>query len=557
MMKITSSIRESERKNDWLDRILIGYVFLASLFYILASGRRFFNFDEFQVLYASAALLRGKALYADSIGSHFPLVNIFYSNLIYLAGFKATTLLIGRYFISIANGIVLFYVYRTGEFLWHKKAGLMAVGLTLAAVIFLMKGIEIRHDVFNTLFNVMGAYYALRYLKGKKYLHLVLSGLFCGLAVASTQKAMIWSVAIIAGVIFHFMRKNSFKEILKVVFTYGTVILLPLMICLAYLILVSNESVASVYKHSFINQIYSHTPSTPEMYPFLHNRFDLLKNLFFWNPLFYTLGFGGIFYFALSGLKGDTEKIVIVSWTVIGLLFYLTVKRPFYQSFLPTIPPLAIVTSGFLVWMGERMKNAAKYKKIVTGLLCALFLFAWPGYFMFDSVYGYETMGHQIDNVAFCLGSLKQDEKVMCLTQNQVFFDPVLEMYETDCGKNLVYWGADCFEKKMIQAQSKIVIYDYRTSILNKAVQKRIKDNYIYTGVGDILIPGFKIRPKMNVEKNIWIDGSYHIPPSSLLIDGKKIDGDIIRLRKKSYTIHNLSDKTVVFVYKFNKEEID
>jgi hypothetical protein len=108
MMKIISGTKESKRKKDWLDRILIGYVFLASLFYILASGRRFFNFDEFQVLYASAALLRGKALYADSIGSHFPLVNIFYSNLIYLAGFKATTLLIARYFILGANGIVLF-----------------------------------------------------------------------------------------------------------------------------------------------------------------------------------------------------------------------------------------------------------------------------------------------------------------------------------------------------------------------------------------------------------------------------------------------------------------
>lgn len=556
-MNINSDTKENERKNDWLDRILVAYVFLAGLFYILASGRRFFNFDEFQVLYASAALLRGKALYADSIGSHFPLVNIFYSILIYLAGFKATTLLIARYFILGANGVVLFYVYRTGEFLWHKKAGLVAIGLTLAAVIFLMKGIEIRHDVFNTLFNVVGAYYALRYIKGKKYLHLVLSGLFCGLAVASTQKAMVWSMAIIAGVIIHFIKKNSFKDLLKVILTYAAVTLLPLMICVAYLILVSNESIVSVYKHSFISQIFSFTPTTPEMYPFPHTRFELLRTLFFWNPLFYTLGFGGFFYFAVSGLRGDTEKIVLVSWTVIGLLFYLTVKRPFYQSLLPTIPPLAIVTSGFLVWMGERMKNAANYKKIVTGILAALFLFVWPGYFMFDSVFGYENMGHQIDNVAFCLGSLKQDEKVMCLTQNQVFFDPVLEMYETDCGKNLVRWDADCFEKKMIKAQSKIVIYDYRTSILNKAVQKRIKDNYIYTGVGDILIPGFKIPPKMSVEKNIWIDGSYHIPPSSLLIDGKKIDGDIIRLRQKSYKIHNLSDKTVLFVYQFNKEEID
>lgn len=557
IVRITSETRQGRPKHDRLDVILIGYVFLASLFYLLTSGRRYFNFDEFQVLYASAALLRDKALYADSVGSHFPLVNIFYSILIYVAGFKTTTLLVARYVIVCVNGITLFYIYRIGEFLWNKKAGFLAVGLTLAAVIFLLKGIEIRHDVFNTLFNVMGAYYALRYLNEKKYLHLISSGLCCGLAVAASQKAMIWSVAIIAGVIFHVLRNNSYKKIPTVILTYATVILIPLMICMAYLVLVNNESVASVFEHAFINQIFSFTPSTPEMYPFLYSRIDLLKDLFSWNPVFYVMGFGGIFYFTLSSLKGDTDKAVLVSWTMVGLLFYLTVKRPFYQSFLPTIPALAIVTSGFLTRMGEKLKAAQNYKKVVMGFLGAIFLFVWPGYFMFDSVYGQATMGRQMDNVAFCLNSLKPGEKVMCMTQNQVFFDPVLKMYGKECGQNLVRWDAECFARKMIEAQSKIVINDYRTTLLNESVQKKIKNNYIYTGVGDILMPGFKVLPKKSMVKNIWIDGEYHIPSSSVLIDGKKVDGDTIRLIQKSYAIHNLSDNILFFVYKFNKGTID
>ena len=66
-------------KYGWFEWILIGFICLLSISYVLISGKRSFNFDEFQVLYASAALLKGKALYADRIGVHFPLVNILYS----------------------------------------------------------------------------------------------------------------------------------------------------------------------------------------------------------------------------------------------------------------------------------------------------------------------------------------------------------------------------------------------------------------------------------------------------------------------------------------------
>ncbi len=556
-MKITSGNIEGTLKYDRFDTLLIGYVFLTSLFYLFASGRRYFNFDEFQVLYASAALLRGKALYADSIGSHFPLVNICYSILINLSGFKVTTLLLARYFILVVNGITLLYIYRIGTYLWQKKTGLLAVGLTLATMIFLLKGIEIRHDVFNTLFNVMGAYYAIKYLGEKKFLHLISSGLCCGLAVAATQKAIVWSAAIIVGVIFQVLRRHSYKEILGIILTYVAAVLLPLVICMAYLVLVGHESIASVFEHALVNQIFSFTPNTPEMYPFLYNRFDLLQNLFSWNPLFYAMGFAGIFYFTLSSIKGVTDKAVLVSWTVAGLLFYLTVKRPFYQSLLPTIPVLAIVTSGFLTCMGKRIKEAENYKKATMGILGAVFLFAWPGYFMFDSVYNQATMGRQMDNVAVCLNSLKQDEKVMCMTQNQVFFDPVLKMYDKECGQNLISWDAECFERKMKKAQSKIVINDYRTTLLNESVQKKIRDNYIYTGIGDVLIPGFKVFPKESIEKNIWIDGDYRISSSSLLIDGERVGGEVVQLKQRSYSIQNLSDKIVLFAYQFNTKKND
>jgi len=553
---ITFCKTDSKPKYDWFEWTLIGFVILTSTLYILISGKRSFNFDEFQVLYASAALLRGKALYADHIGVHFPLVNILYSILIYLGGLKAVVIVTARYFTFCVNAITLYYVYRIGCFLWNRKTGLMAVLLTLVTVTFMQRGIEIRHDVFNTMFNVVGAYYALRYLNREKCLYLLLSGLFFGLAVAATQKAMIWSAAIISGVIIHFLRIKSYQRILKSILTYTIMILIPVIVCVIYLVLANNENLVLFYKHSLSDIIIGFSPHTQTAYPFPHSRYGLLKILFSQNPLFYITGIGGIIWLVAFWIRNDSEKIVLISWTTIGLLFYLTVKRPFYQSLLPTIPPLAIVASGFLSWIGEKVNSIQSYQKWIAGVICVFFLFAWPFYFIAKAAYGPATIGRQIDNVDFCLDALEKSEKVMCLTQNQIFFDPVLTIEDKDCGKNLFDWDDECFEKKMIKAQSKIVIYDYRTSLLNERIKNKIKNNYIHTNIGEILIPGFNIPPKNIIEKNIWIDGHYYSPNASLIIEGVKFNGNFVRLEQKSYKIRNLSDKNSALIYVFNPDEI-
>ena len=78
---------------------LILFVAFLAFMTLRLSSTRFFDFDEFQVLYASASLVRGKALYSDQIGSHFPLVNILLSFLIKVLGFKTATVLVARHFI--------------------------------------------------------------------------------------------------------------------------------------------------------------------------------------------------------------------------------------------------------------------------------------------------------------------------------------------------------------------------------------------------------------------------------------------------------------------------
>jgi hypothetical protein len=230
------------------DLALAGFMIFLSVLYMTISGRRYFDFDEFQVVYESAALLRGKALYADQIGVHFPLSNIIISLLISLGGFKTFTILLARYLILFINGLT----YKMGAFLWDKRTGLMAVVLTLSTIVFMNKAIEIRHDVFNTLFMVAGGYYGLKYLKQRKMKALIASALFCGLAIASTQKAAVGTVGLLLGISLVLLRQCSFKETLRIICTYPVIIFVSLLVVFSYLILISPEKIFSLPPRKFI-----------------------------------------------------------------------------------------------------------------------------------------------------------------------------------------------------------------------------------------------------------------------------------------------------------------
>ncbi|MFC1825708.1 ArnT family glycosyltransferase, partial [Thermodesulfobacteriota bacterium] len=387
-----------ERRYGRLDLAILGLIFLLGSLYVLISGRRYFDFDEFQVMYASAALVRGKALYADKIGTHFPLFNILISQLISITGFKTTAILIARYFVLSAIAITLIYVYRISAILWTKQTGLLAVAFALSTILFLNKGIEIRHDVFNTLFNVMGCYYAIRYLDDKKLTCLLFSGLCLGMAIASTQKAIIWSGGIILGVLLYLFRNKSYKQMGKTALSYATVLPIPLVVCVASLIFSNNETLASFLKHSIINVFIGFAPYTEVENPFPYDRYDLLKKLIFENHLFYALGIGGIVSVFVLEIKASHQKVILASWTLLGLLFYLTAKRPFDQSFLPNIPPLSILASGLITDISFFWKDISLNKRAGAVVAFSFLLFAWPFLLIFPKINEDNKTKDQISN---------------------------------------------------------------------------------------------------------------------------------------------------------------
>ncbi len=554
-MEKNNFITRIDLSNRWPDLIIVGFVLFMAFIYATISGNRSFDFDEFQVLYASAALERGKALYADQIGSHFPFFNIVVSFLVSLAGFKATTILIARYFIFLTNVVALFYAYRIGKVLWDKRAGLFAVALILFSIVFVEKGIEIRHDIFNMAFSIIGAYYGLRYLKENRFSFILSSGLFLGLALASTQKAIVWIAGIIVGISLYLLRRRSYKQLLKVGLIYFAIIPVPLIASLFYLVVANHESLYQFLTHTVINVIVAYAPHTEEIYPFPYNRYGLFKELIFQNHLLYALSIGSILATIILWFRTNTDRIVVAVWALTGVLFYVTAKRPFFQTFLPSIPPLSILAAGLLSDMFKDLKDLTINKRIGVGLAAVFLLFAWPLWLAWGQIPKDSKMMRQIANISFCLENLREDDRVLSFTQNQIFFDPVLKIGNEECGKRIYDYDATCFEKRMIGQQCKVIINDHRTKLLNKEIKEKIEENYVPIKIGDILIPGFKIGPKEMFEKKIWIEGYYYSPTTSLEIDGKKIEGNLVKLEQKRYRIKNNSNRQVVLVYIFDREK--
>lgn len=559
-------------KTDLIEKALICIAVMQFLMIFQISMKRFFDFDEFQVLYASAALLRGKALYQDQVGTHFPLVNIIFALFLKIYGFKTTALLAARMAMVLCLVVSLLFSYKITRLFSDRKTGIFALILIMSSLAFVHKGIEIRHDVFNMMFNAIGVFYALRYLKEKKITWGVLSACFLGLALASTQKAVVWNVGIMCGFFFATFDfgKDSMVSVVKHSFIYVFFWMLPLALSLAWLMSMHHETFGAFLQTAVIDNVSYLHPTKDASNPFPHDKSTMFLRLIHDNAVFYMLGIlGGIFLVIKN--KRDKRVWILGGWLFMGLFFYIYMRRPFYQSFLPTIPALgvsaALFTTFFITYLRRHFDpSKRRMAYIVAYALAAALLIVWPLRDMTASAMAPSSNRKQLENVEFCLKFLQPKDEVLCFSQQQVFFDAIFPgMRNGGCGKKLIFgekgYAIDfldqaCFKKAMINRQCKIIIYDVRTHHLNQPILKMLKENYKYAGVGHILIPGFEVPPNQTIKKKIWISGRYFCPSLEMSIDGKKIKENMVDLKSKSYVFRNLTNKEMVVLYAFHLKEV-
>jgi hypothetical protein len=538
---------------------------LGLLFFILymayvalkLSSTRFFDFDEYQVLYESASLVRGKALYSDRIGVHFPFMNVVISLLLGALGFKTASVVVVRYFVLLFSFVTLIFVFKITEMLWNKTTALIAVALTVSCMVFLHKGIEIRHDLFNMAFNTAGAYWALKYLKQPTRHSIWLSGLMLGLAIASTQKAAIWSVGIMIGLLLGLARGGYFRSVAKVSAIYAYTTILPMLTLFVYLYLTVGESFGAFLGETVIGPLDYFVPEKAnKIYPFPYTREAIFGGLLYENALFYLFSVSGLFWAFKEFFQHNSAKGIIAFWASVGMLFYLITSRPFHQSLLPTIPAMGILAAGFITNIRKIFRFSSRRIGVGIEVLGLISVLAWPVYLIVHGKAVSPTiMDREMQNISFCLDHLKADEKVLCFTQQQVFFDPVFRMQDDECGRRFLDFDAACFENRMIREQCKVVIDDYLTTLLSKGIRAEIGKNYVSAGVGQILIPGFAAPPGSTIKK-VWVAGDYYTPSSELRVDGKELQSHFVKLEQKEYLLDNASGRAVLLVHIFEKEKM-
>jgi hypothetical protein len=535
---------------------LILYIALFAAIIFRLSVIRAFNFDEFQVLYASASLIRGKALYADHIGNHFPLVNILFSLLIKTLGFHTSTVLAARLFTLLFFYTTLFFIFKVTELLWDRLSGILAVALVMAAIVFVDKGIEVRHDVFNMTFNTIGAYFGLKYLQEKKPHFVCFSGLFLGLALASTQKAVVWNIGIIVGLFFSMIRLKRSKKLPETIALFGGAFVISLAISFGYLLLVYGENFKACIEAAVIDAgTYLSPEKANEVYPFAYARFTVLKSLFRENGFFYLLSLLGLLASLIEWFRRGALEGVIGFWALAGILFYLYISRPFLQSLLPTVPVFGILAAGFIRKSIAPFKQHSWTRKPLVGLVALVLMLGWPSYIIAFKLEKNRTMTEQMENITFCLSNLEPDDKVLCFSQQQIFFDPVFRFYGDECGRSIHEFDAKCFEREMIRQKCKVVINDKRTKSLSKIVQGKLKNHFLPASVGNIFVPGFLVEPQSVVEWENWVEGPYYSPTREVMIDGKKIEDNVIDLEQKTYVFENPTHRPVYLFYIFDREK--
>ena len=537
--------------------------------YIWYGWVRSFNFDEFQVLYESVALLRGKALYADRLASHFPLLNIFLAQVVKITGFHPDALFVCRMLFSANLVLACVLIRAVARQVWDRSTALLAPALAMTVIVFLDKGIEIRHDCVSMTLVTASALFAVYYHKSNKISRLWIAAFFLGMAVAVTQKAAIWGVGLVLGLGImrardrgnwqvgnHGLGKEAFR--LFAVFFLGGII--PPALVLGWTLAFTPESLDKMISITLLGGInYLKSSKSNAVYPFLYTKGQIWLPLLLFNGAFFTAGFSGLILGFFQRPKKSPFLILICCWAGMGMLYYLMTPRPFYQNLLPTLAPLSLLAAGFLVHGFRRMSSSGPVMGATAVFGGILLFFFWPLWGIFASeLKEFETNRKNLENIAFCLNNLKPGDQVFSFSQQQVFFDPVVSMEtfgQTCPGTVFTGMGKDCAARLIQDTGCKAVIFDHRTRILPLETRKMMAEHYTYAKVGEMFIPGFSVGPKASFSREIWVPGVYYCPTVEMKVDGRKITGNFAPLSKGTHKFENLTPLPVLFVYMFNPKK--
>ena len=318
--------RDEILKNINVNRLL--WIIAGALLVIILfiSLNRFFDHDEFEAIHTSWKMLQGEKIYVDFFQHHHPFLYYMLIPVIRILGENIHTIIAIRLMVFLMFLLILFITYLIARDNFSK--GIVVIGLLLlsSAYIFVIKVIEIRPNVPETLFALVSIFFLLGYFKKRNLLYLLLSAFSLGIAFLFFQLAL-FLVLFIGCLLLYDVYKKSipFLDVL----TYFFVFLLVLVPYGVYL--VWTDSFYSYFQFNWILNMKVLNRFLP---------FSGLLNIYSVNTIlcvFYVIGL--LFFLKTSNQK----RIGVLSFGL--LLSVFLVRTPWPQYFMLAIPLMAIISA--------------------------------------------------------------------------------------------------------------------------------------------------------------------------------------------------------------------
>lgn len=190
---ITSHKRESGGVSEGVSSFVsTGLPALLVVLYLLQVFFRYFDRDEFEAVHTGWKILHGEVIYRDFFQHHHAAVYHLLSGLIALTGQEPHTLVCIRLaFLAMSAGIVWLTWLMASDLLGSRAAAGSAVILLLGMEMFCAAAVEIRPDVPQVLFGMLGVWLTLRGARDGRDILSCLGGASLALSFVFLQKALV------------------------------------------------------------------------------------------------------------------------------------------------------------------------------------------------------------------------------------------------------------------------------------------------------------------------------------------------------------------------------
>jgi hypothetical protein len=230
---------------------------------------------------------------------------------------------------------------------------------------------------------------------------------------------------------------------------------------------------------------------------------------------------------------------VVLAWALASVGFYLLTPRPFYQSLLPALPALAVLAAWAVTRLGERLRGAA-VRSAATAL--ALVLLVAPVFSSLSLASRMPAARGQLATLGLLLDRLGPDDRVLSLTQAQVFFRSPLRAIGDSCGATMLDYDVDCVAARLSEAPPVAIIADQRVALLPPAIRALIQPHYVRAEQRGLLVPGAIVAPASEVEIELPLPGRYRAAGGGVRVDGVVVPEEGLVLRAGAHRASNRGD---------------